>query len=44
MQRLHYVLFAEGNLDTITARSIEIPAIGTSIMFLKNYSYEKSFC
>tara|TARA_Y100000741_G_scaffold364909_1_gene357618 strand:- start:2191 stop:3204 length:1014 start_codon:yes stop_codon:yes gene_type:complete len=36
-------LFAEGNLDTITARSIEIPAIGTLLVSLRTKSMKKVF-
>ena len=36
-------LFAEGNLDTITARSIEIPAIGTLLCSLRTKSMRKIF-
>ena len=36
-------LFAEGNLDTITARSIEIPAIGTLLCSLRTKSMKNIF-
>ncbi len=36
-------LFAEGNLDTITARSIEIPAIGTLLCSLRTKSMKNVF-
>ena len=34
-------LFNEGHQDTITARSIEIPAIGTAIFSYKTKAMEK---
>ena len=36
-------LFAEGNLDTITARSIEIPAIGTLMLSFKTKAMKNVF-